>query len=154
EERVDHLIQLRELQDETGNFLTMTPLSFHPEATELEHIPKPTADTDLRNIAVSRLMLDNFEHIKSFWIMNTVPVTQMALWYGADDADGTVHEYEITYKEGEFGNKSQALTRDNMIKMIEEVHRIPIERDSLYNEIVRDEPAQKERQLTALQMAP
>ena len=90
EERTDHLVQLRELQDETQNFLTMTPLSFHPEATELEYIPKPTADTDLRNIAVSRLMLDNFDHIKSFWIMNTVPVTQMALWYGADDADGTV----------------------------------------------------------------
>ena len=153
EERVDHLIQLRELQDETGNFLTMTPLSFHPESTELEHIPKPTADTDLRNIAVSRLMLDNFEHIKSFWIMNTVPVTQMALWYGADDADGTVHEYEITYKEGEFGNKSQALTRDNMIKMIEEVHRVPVERDSLYNEIVRHEPLKKDRQLTAIPVA-
>jgi aminodeoxyfutalosine synthase len=153
EERTDHLVQLRELQDETGNFLTMTPLSFHPEATELEHIPKPTADTDLRNIAVSRLMLDNFDHIKSFWIMNTVPVTQMALWYGADDADGTVHEYEITYKEGEFGNKSQALTRDNMIKMIEEVHRIPVERDSLYNEIVRDEPVKQDRQLTAIPVA-
>ena len=150
QERVDHLIQLRELQDETGNFLTMTPLSFHPEATELAHIPKPTADTDLRNIAVSRLMLDNFDHIKSFWIMNTVPVTQMALWYGADDADGTVHEYEITYKEGDFGNKSQALTRDNMIRMIAEVHRIPIERDSLYNEIVRDELIKRDRQLTAL----
>ena len=154
EERVDHLVQLRELQDETQNFLTMTPLSFHPEATELADIPAPTADTDLRNIAVSRLMLDNFEHIKSFWIMNTVPVTQMALWYGADDADGTVHEYEITYKDGEFGNKSQVLTRDNMIKMIEEVHRIPIERDSLYNEIVREEePAPKVRNLTAVPMA-
>ena len=153
EERTDHLVQLRELQDETGNFLTMTPLSFHPEATELEHIPKPTADTDLRNIAVSRLMLDNFDHIKSFWIMNTVPVTQIALWYGADDADGTVHEYEITYKEGEFGNKSQALTRDNMIKMIEEVHRIPVERDSLYNEIVREEPVKRDRQLTAIPVA-
>lgn len=153
EERVHHLVQLRELQDETQNFLTMTPLSFHPEATELEHIAKPTGDTDLRNIAVSRLMLDNFEHIKSFWIMNTVPVTQMALWYGADDADGTVHEYEITYKEGEFGNKSQVLNRENMIKMIEEVHRIPVERDSLYNEIVREnEPAPKARQLSVLQM--
>jgi aminodeoxyfutalosine synthase len=141
EELVDHLIQLRELQDETGHFLTMTPLSFHPEATELEHIPQPTADTDLRNIALSRLMLDNFEHIKSFWIMNTVPVTQAALWYGADDADGTVHEYEITYKDGDFGNKTQALTRDNMIRMIEEVGRIAIERDSLYNEIVSEEPA-------------
>ncbi len=146
EERVDHLIQLRELQDETGHFLTMTPLSFHPEATELEHIEPPTGDTDLRNIAVSRLMLDNFEHIKSFWIMNTVPVTQMALWYGADDADGLVHEYEITYKEGEWGNKSQSLTYENMVRMIEEVDRIPVERDSLYNEIVRDEataPARK-----------
>jgi aminodeoxyfutalosine synthase len=153
EERTDHLVQLRELQDETGNFLTMTPLCFHPEATELEHIAKPTADTDLRNIAVSRLMLDNFDHIKSFWIMNTVPVTQMALWYGADDADGTVHEYEITYKEGEFGNKSQVLNRENMIKMIEEVHRIPVERDSLYNEIIREEPVKKERQLTALPVA-
>lgn len=138
EERVDHLIQLRELQDETGHFLTMTPLSFHPEATELEHIAPPTADTDLRNIALCRLMLDNFEHIKSFWIMNTVPVTQVAQWYGADDVDGLVHEYEITYKEGEFGNKSQSLTRDNMVRMIEEAGRVPIERDSLYNEIVRE----------------
>lgn len=138
EERVDHLVQLRELQDETGNFLTMTPLSFHPEGTELEDIPQPSADLDLRAIAVSRLMLDNFDHVKSFWIMNTVPVTQAALWYGADDADGTVHEYEITYKDGEFGNKSQALTRDNMIRMISEVGRIPIERDSLYREIVRE----------------
>src|SRR5258708_8480552 len=69
EERVDHLVQIRELQDETGHFLTMTPLSFHPEGTELEDIPHPTADLDLRNIAVSRLMLDNFDHIKSFWIM-------------------------------------------------------------------------------------
>jgi aminodeoxyfutalosine synthase len=132
------LVQLRELQDETGHFLTMTPLSFHPEKTELEHIPKPTADTDLRNIALCRLMLDNFEHIKSFWIMNTVPVTQAALWYGADDADGLVHEYEITYNEGEFGNKSQALTYTNMVRMIEEAGRVPVERDSLYHEIVRD----------------
>jgi aminodeoxyfutalosine synthase len=143
EERVDHLVQLRELQDETGNFLTMTPLSFHPENTELSEIANPTAEDDLRAIALSRLMLDNFEHIKSFWIMNTVPVTQMALWYGADDADGLVHEYEITYKEGEWGNKSQVLTHSNMIKMIEEAGRIPIERDSLYKEIVREPVAER-----------
>lgn len=135
EERTDHLVQLRELQDETGNFLTMTPLSFHPENTELADIQPLTGDMDLRNIAVSRLMLDNFEHVKSFWIMNTVPITQAALWYGADDADGLVHEYEITYKQGDWGNKSQVLTHANMIAMIEEVGRIPIERDSLYNEI-------------------
>jgi aminodeoxyfutalosine synthase len=135
EERVDHLIQIRELQDDTGHFLTMTPLSFHPEATELEHIVGPTGDDDLRNIAVSRLLLDNFAHIKSFWIMNTVPITQMALWYGADDADGLVQEYEITYKSGEFGNKRQYLTAENMIRMIEEANRRPVERDSLYREI-------------------
>jgi len=154
EERVDHLVQLRELQDETGHFLTMTPLSFHPEGTELEDIPHATADTDLRNIAVSRLMLDNFEHIKSFWIMNTVPVTQAALWYGADDADGTVHEYEITYKDGDWGNKQQMLTPRTMIEMIEEVGRIAVERDSLYNEIIRDpEKGSRGPKLTAIPMA-
>ena len=140
EERIDHLVQIRELQDETGHFLTMTPLSFHPEGTELEHIEHPTADDDLRAIALSRLMLDNFEHIKSFWIMNTVAVTQAALWYGADDADGLVHEYEITYKDGDWGNKSQSLTHEGMVRMIEEAGRVPIERDSLYHEIVRDTP--------------
>lgn len=150
EERVDHLVQLRELQDETGNFLTMTPLSFHPENTELAHIEQPTGDCDLRNIALCRLMLDNFEHIKSFWIMNSVPVTQAALWYGADDADGLVHEYEITYQDGEFGNKTQALTYKNMVAMIEEAGRIPVERDSLYNEIVRDD---QERNLIPVAMA-
>jgi len=140
EERVDHLIQLRELQDETGHFLTMTPLSFHPEGTELEQIDPPTADDDLRAIALSRLMLDNFDHIKSFWIMNTVPVTQAALWYGADDADGLVQEYEITYAEGDFGNRSQRLTYENMVAMIRSAGRVPVERDSLYHEIVRPEP--------------
>lgn len=153
EERVDHLVQLRELQDETGHFLTMTPLCFHPEGTDLEDIPHPTGDTDLRNIAVSRLMLDNFEHIKSFWIMNTVPVTQMAQWYGADDVDGLVHEYEITYADDDQGNKSQALTYDNMVRMIEEAGRIPVERDSLYREIAPPEPsAKRPRKLTAVPM--
>lgn len=154
EERVDHLIQLRELQDETGHFLTMTPLSFHPESTELEEIAGPTADDDLRNIALSRLMLDNFEHIKSFWIMNTVPVTQMSLWYGADDADGLVHEYEITYKSGDWGNKSQALTYENMVRMIKEAGRTPVERDSLYSEItVEDLQGTIQPKLTPLHMA-
>ncbi len=154
EERVDHLIQLRELQDETGNFLTMTPLSFHPEGTELEDIAPLTAECDLRNIAVSRLMLDNFDHIKSFWIMNTIPVTQMALWYGADDADGTVQEYEITYETGKWGDKSQQLTEDSMKEMILEAGRIPVERDSLYHEIVREEEVIKPRRhLTALPVA-
>ena len=138
EERAEHLVKIRALQDETGHFVTMTPLSFHPENTELEHIPHPTGYDDLRNIAVSRLVLDNFAHIKSFWIMNTPQVTQLALWYGADDVDGTVHEYEITYKDGDHGNKKQVLTRTQMIKMIKEAGRVPIERDSLYHEVPED----------------
>lgn len=151
EERVSHLVQLRDLQDETKNFVCFTPLSFHPENTELEDIKPLTGDQDLRNIAVSRLMLDNFPHVKSFWIMNTPEVTQLALWYGADDTDGLVHEYEITYKEGDFGNKKQALTYDNMCAMIREAGREPIERDSLYNEIKRKPaPAPKSRSLEPL----
>ena len=138
-ERVSHLVQIRELQDETKHFLTMTPLSFHPEQTELSHLPSLTGYEDLRNIALCRLMLDNFDHIKSFWIMNTPAITQLALWYGADDADGLVQEYEITYKEGEFGNKKQYLTYPNMVQMIEEAGRTPIERDSLYRSISHSE---------------
>jgi aminodeoxyfutalosine synthase len=135
EERVEHLVRLRELQDETRHFVTMTPLAFHPEGTELADLPHSTGEDDLRTIAVARLMLDNFAHIKSFWIMNTPQVTQVALWYGADDVDGTVHEYEITYKDGEHGNKRQVLTRRQMIRLIEEAGRIPVERDSLYREV-------------------
>lgn len=152
-ERVDHLRQLRELQDETGHFVCYTPLSFHPEATELEHVKTQTGYTDLRNIAVARLMLDNFEHVKSFWIMNSPEVTQASLWYGANDTDGLVHEYEITYKEGEFGNKTQVLTYTNMCHMIREAGREPIERDSLYKEIVRPEVAiAPKRHLTPLKV--
>ena len=136
-ERVEHLVQLRELQDEVGNFLSFTPLSFHPENTELEDVQPLTGDMDLRNIAVSRLMLDNFDRIKSFWIMNTAEITQASLWYGADDCDGLVHEYEITYNEGDFGNKSQGLTYQNMNFMIREAGRVPVERDSLYNVVER-----------------
>ena len=151
-ERVDHLIQIRELQDETQHFVTMTPLSFHPEGTELETVPHPTGYDDLRNLALARLMLDNFAHIKSFWIMNTPQITQLSLWYGADDVDGTIHEYEITYKDGDWGNKSQVLTRKQMIKLIEEAGRTPIERDSLYNEVppLPEEPMQSGRVLIPL----
>lgn len=153
EERVEHLLQLRELQDETQHFICFTPLSFHPENTELEHIPHPTGDCDLRNIAVSRLLLDNFEHIKSFWIMNTPAVTQVALWYGADDCDGTVLEYEITYQDDKPGVKTQALTVENMRHMILEAGRIPVERDSRYREVSTTDTRTEEktqRRLTEL----
>jgi len=134
-ERIEHLVKMRELQDETGHFVTFTPLSFHPEGTQLDHLPAPTGESDLRAIAVSRLMLDNFQHIKTFWIMNTAQVSQVAQWYGADDLDGTIHEYEITYKDGEIGNKRQVLTRGQLIDLIVTAGREPIERDSLYNEV-------------------
>ncbi len=143
EERVDHLVRLRELQDETGHFLAFTPLAFHPEGTYLEHLPPPTGRDDLRNLAVARLMLDNFPHIKSFWIMNTPQISQVSLWYGADDIDGTIHEYEITYAEGEFGNKRQVLTRHQLIRNIVEAGRIPVERDSLYREVAVQEDGKK-----------
>jgi aminodeoxyfutalosine synthase len=134
-ERVEHLVKMRDLQDETKHFVTFTPLSFHPEGTQLANLPHPTGDGDLRNIAISRLMLDNFQHIKTFWIMNTPQVSQLAQWYGADDLDGTIHEYEITYKDGEQGNKSQVLTRPQLVELIREAGRTPVERDSFYNEV-------------------
>ncbi|HET6384152.1 MAG TPA: aminofutalosine synthase MqnE [Armatimonadota bacterium] len=131
EERAEHMVRLRELQDETGGFLTFIPLSFHPENTELDHLPPTTGLEDLRQLAVARLMLDNFEHIKSFWIMITPEVAQASLWYGADDVDGTIVEYEITRPED--GSTRQQLTRQDLIQLIVEAGRRPVERDNLYN---------------------
>jgi aminodeoxyfutalosine synthase len=147
EERAEHLLRLRRLQDELGNFLAFTPLSFHPEGTYLADVPAPTGQDDLRAIAVSRLVLDNFPHIKSFWIMNTAQVSQVALWYGADDIDGTVHEYEITYPEGQLGQKRQVLTRRQLIHAIREAGRVPMERDSLYQIVDADPQAPAEPRL-------
>lgn len=135
-ERVEHLIALRELQDETNGFLCYIPLSFHPERTEIDHLPGPTGIQDLREISVGRLMLDNFPHIKTFWIMNTIDVSQVALWYGADDIDGTIQEYEITRKS--FEETRQVLTRSQLVERIVEAGRDPVERDNLYNILSTD----------------
>ena len=89
EERVEHLLSLRELQDETHGFVAFIPLAFHPENTALAHLPKPTGFADLKAIAISRLLLDNFDHIKAYWIMLTPRIAQIALRFGADDLDGT-----------------------------------------------------------------
>lgn len=137
EEKVYHLVRLREVQDETGGFLCYIPLSFHPERTELEDLPGPTGCLDLKEIAVGRLMLDNFPHVKTFWIMNTIEISQAALWYGADDIDGTVMDYEITRKS--FTETQQRLTQAELVQRIVEAGRQPLERDSLYN-IVADTP--------------
>ena len=129
-EKIDHLISLRNLQDETGGFLTYIPLSFHPERTEMAGLPGPTGMADLREIAVGRLMLDNFPHIKTFWIMNTIEVSQAALWYGADDVDGTIQEYEITRQS--VADTRQVITRRQLVARIVEAGRDPVERDNVY----------------------
>ena len=138
EEKVYHLTRLREVQDETGGFLTYIPLSWHPERTDLEYLPGPTGCQDLREIAVGRLMLDNFPHVKTFWIMNTIEVSQTALWYGADDIDGTILRYEITKETDTEEATRQVLTREDLIARIIEAGREPVERDNLYN-IIREE---------------
>lgn len=133
EERVEHFVRLRELQDETNGFLAFIPLAFHSERTELEGIPTTTGVLDLRMIAVARLMLDNFPHIKGFWIMTSPVISQLALWYGADDIDGTIMEYEITREEIE--STQQSLTNDQLTALINEAGREPVERDSFYQRV-------------------
>jgi len=130
-ERVEHLIKLRETQDQSGGFQTFIPLAFHPENTELDHLPSTTGMMDLRTVAVARLMLDNFPHIKAFWIMVSPRVAQIALSFGADDIDGTVLEEHITHDAG--ATTPQGLTQKEMIRLIREAGRIPVERDTLYN---------------------
>jgi len=131
QEKVYHLCRLREVQDETKGFLAYIPLSFHPERTEIDHLPGPTGQLDLKEVAVGRLMLDNFPHVKTFWIMNTIEISQVALWYGANDIDGTIMDYEITRTS--FEDTQQRLTQKNLLDRIVEAGRQPVERDSLYN---------------------
>jgi aminodeoxyfutalosine synthase len=134
--RIDHLIRLRELQDETGGFQTFIPLAFHPENTGLSHIRKPSGVMDLRTMAISRLMLDNFSHIKAYWIMLGIGTAQVALSFGADDLDGTV-VHELIYHDA--GAKTpEVLTVAELRRLIEEAGRIPVERDTLYHHVHRD----------------
>src|SRR5437763_3163716 len=134
-ERVEHLCRLRDLQDETGGFLAFIPLAFDPQNTELSHVPRSTGVDDLKTIAVARLMLDNFAHIKAFWMMITPPVAQLALRYGANDLDGTIMHYEITHVIDR--SNEQALTFDRMVELIREAGHAPVERDALYHEVRR-----------------
>ncbi len=133
EERVDHHNRLRLLQDETGGFQTYIPLSFHPANTEWSHLPGPSAVDELREIAVSRLLLDNIDHIKAYWIMLSIPVAQMALSFGADDVDGTVVEEKIYHEAG--ATTPQKVKRNELVQWIRDAGRIPVERDTLYNVI-------------------
>jgi aminodeoxyfutalosine synthase len=134
--RIDHLIRLRELQDETGGFQTFIPLAFHPENTKLDHIAKASSVLDLKTMAISRLMLDNFPHIKAYWVMLGVKTAQMALSYGADDLDGTVVHEKIYHDAG--SESPQEMTVTEIRHLIEEAGRVPVERDTLYNEVLRE----------------
>jgi aminodeoxyfutalosine synthase len=135
EERVEHLILLRGLQDETHGFVAFIPLAFHPENTALAHLPKPTAFADIKAIAVSRLLLDNFDHIKAYWIMMSPKVAQIALRFGADDLDGTVVEEKIYHDAG--ATTEQFTSRADLERLIREAGRTPVERDTLYRPIDR-----------------
>jgi aminodeoxyfutalosine synthase len=139
EERVEHLLALRALQDETGGFVAFIPLAFHPENTGLAHLPKPTGFTDLKTVAISRLLLDNFDHIKAYWIMLTPRVAQVALRFGADDLDGTVVEEKIYHDAG--ATTDQFTPRAQLERLIREAGRIPVERDTLYRPIDRSKMA-------------
>src|SRR5881398_847720 len=137
EERVDHLVKLREVQDETHGFVTFIPLAFHPDNTPLQHIPKTTGFNDIKNIAVARLMLDNIPHIKAYWVMMTPRIAQIALKFGADDLDGTIVEERIYHDAG--ATTSQGMRRNELLQLIRKAGREPIERDTLYRPVQRTE---------------
>jgi aminodeoxyfutalosine synthase len=139
EDRVDHLVRLRTVQDETRGFVTFIPLAFHPENTALEHLRTTTGFDDLKNIAVSRLMLDNIPHVKAYWIMMTPKIAQIALRFGADDLDGTVVEEKIYHDAG--ATTSQSLRRGELLRLIRAAGREPVERDTLYRPVQRTETA-------------
>ena len=137
EDRVDHLLKLRALQDDTHGFQTFIPLAFHPDNTPLQHLPKTTGMLDLKQIAVSRLVLENFPHIKSYWQMVTPKMAQITLRFGADDIDGTVVEEKIYHDAG--ATTPQGLRREDLIRLITEAGRVPFERDTLYRPVTRTE---------------
>ena len=137
EDRVDHLMRLRALQDETGGFQTFIPLAFHPENTPLAHLPKTTGMMDIRQIAVSRLVLDNFAHIKAYWQMLTPRIAQISLRFGADDLDGTVIEEKIYHDAG--ATTPQGMRRQELMRLIRDAGRVPLERDTLYHPVTRTE---------------
>jgi aminodeoxyfutalosine synthase len=139
EDRVDHLMKLRAVQDDTGGFVTYIPLAFHPDNTPLEHVPKTTGFADLKNIAVARLMLDNIPHIKAYWVMMTPKIAQIAQRFGADDIDGTVVEEKIYHDAG--ADTSQGLRRGELLRLIRAAGREPVERDTAYNRVERTERA-------------
>lgn len=135
EDRIDHLVKLRELQDRTNGFQAFVPLSYHPKNTEMGG-RYPSAIEDLKTIAVSRLMLDNIPHIKAYWIMLGEKISQLALLFGADDLDGTVIEEKITHSAGAM--TGEGMTRSQLVNLIQKAGKIPVERDALYRAVSQE----------------
>jgi len=143
EERIRHMIKLREHQDASlreraAVFNCFIPLSFVPDGSALGDLTGPTGLDDLKTLAISRLMLDNVPHIKAFWIMQSAKLSQVSLDWGVDDLDGTVVYYDITKREGGSGNRHQELSVEQILRLIREAGRMPVERDTLYRQVVRD----------------
>jgi aminodeoxyfutalosine synthase len=131
EHRVDHLIKLRELQDKTGGFQAFIPLSFHSQNTEIKKSAYTSGFDDLKTLAISRLMLDNFDHIKAYWVMLGEKIAQVSLSFGVDDLDGTVAEERITKAAG--GTTDGSMTKNDIVHLIKLAGKTPVERDTIYN---------------------
>lgn len=133
EERVDHMVRLREGQEKSGGYTAFIPLSFHPQDTELSHLPGPSGFDDLKTLAISRLMLDNIPHIKTYWVMTGMKIAQLGLSFGADDIDGTVIDEKITYAAGQLNRRG--VTQQELIRLVKEAGFQPIQRGTLYEEL-------------------
>ncbi|MBL8144648.1 MAG: aminofutalosine synthase MqnE [Acidobacteria bacterium] len=131
EERIDHMLRVRGLQDETGGFQAFIPLAFHPDNNQMRKLPAPTAADTLRTHAVARLVLDNVDHVKAFWIATGVEVAQQSLWFGVDDLDGTVQEERIYHMAG--ARTPEAMSTDDIRRLVTAAGREPHERDTFYN---------------------
>ncbi|MGE3508951.1 MAG: aminofutalosine synthase MqnE [Vicinamibacterales bacterium] len=138
EERIDHLLRIRELQDETGGVQAFIPLAFHPDNNQMRKLPAPSASDTLRVHAVGRLMLDNVPHIKAYWIATGVEVAQTSLWFGVNDLDGTVQEETIYHMAG--STTPNAMTPRQLERLILAAGREPLERDTLYNVVRKSSP--------------
>jgi aminodeoxyfutalosine synthase len=136
EERVDHILRLRELQERTGGLKSFVPLAFHPKSNRLEKLGAPTGADAMRNVAVGRLLLDNVDHIKAYWIMLGIKVAQLALAWGADDLDGTVTWERIYHMAG--AQTPEGMTEERLRQVIREAGRIPVERDAFYNAVEKE----------------
>jgi aminodeoxyfutalosine synthase len=136
EERVDHMLRARALQDETGGFQAFIPLAFHPDNNRMQKLPAPSGTDTLRVHAVSRLMLDNIPHIKAFWIATGLELAQAALWFGVDVLDGTVQEEKIYHMAG--SATPEGMTTAGLGRLVRAAGREPLERDTLYNIVARD----------------